>query len=131
MTERLKMEVEVVYSQYQNSLIFSQKDAECFSNPFFFQLLISQGGFKRLVARVEESELIEAEISSKEFISLQDTIRGVIDTAGKAATIKLAGFPVQFVHFPNGEIGVGIGKGKYLLEPDDTERLRTFCAKTM
>ncbi|AOT23330.1 hypothetical protein HOR27_gp224 [Escherichia phage ESCO5] len=130
MTERSKIAVETVYGNY-TSLTLVEKNVVGLDNSFYFQILIIQGGDKKLTARVETSEIIEATVTNKEFISLQDTIRNVIDEEGKAATIKLGGFPVQIVHFPNGEIGVGIGKGKYLLEQDDMERLRSFCAKLM
>lgn len=130
MTERSKIAVETVYGNY-TSLTLVEKNVVGLDNSFYFQILVIQGGNKKLTARVETSEIIETAITNKEFISLQDTIRNVIDEEGKAATIKLGGFPVQIVHFPNGEIGVGIGKGKYLLEQDDMERLRSFCAKLM
>ncbi|QPX72088.1 MAG: hypothetical protein M1M20_gp039 [Dompiswa phage TSP7_1] len=130
MTERSKIAVETVYGNY-TSLTLVEKNVVGLDNSFYFQILVIQGGDKKLTARVETSEIIEATVTNKEFISLQDTIRNVIDEEGKAATIKLGGFPVQIVHFPNGEIGVGIGKGKYLLEQDDMERLRSFCAKLM
>lgn len=131
MVERSKIAVETHYSTYQNSLILTQKGVELIDNSFFFQVLVSQGGSRRLTSRVEDSELTHTEVTTKEFILLQDTIRGVLDEAGKAATIKLGSFNVQIVHFPNGEIGVGIGKGKYLLEKTDAEVLRDFCAQTM
>lgn len=130
MTERSKISVETVYGNY-TSLTLVEKNVVGLDNSFYFQILVIQGGNKKLTARVETSEIIETTVTNKEFISLQDTIRNVIDEEGKAATIKLGGFPVQMVHFPNGEIGVGIGKGKYLLEQDDMERLRSFCAKLM
>lgn len=130
MTERSKIAVETVYGNY-TSLTLVEKNVVGLDNSFYFQILVIQGGNKKLTARVETSEIIETAVTNKEFISLQDTIRNVIDEEGKAATIKLGGFPVQIVHFPNGEIGVGIGKGKYLLEQDDMERLRSFCAKLM
>lgn len=131
MTERSKVSVETEYSEYLNSLILVEKDVIGLDNSFFFQILIGKGGHRKLFSRVEDSDLSEIEITDKEFISLQDNIRKVIDTAGNAVTIKLDTHSVQFVHFPNGEIGVGIGKGKYLLEKENAELLREFCAKTM
>lgn len=130
MTERSKIAVETVYGNF-TTLTLSEKNVVGLDNSFYFQVLVIQGGDKRLTARVEDSEITQTTITGREFISLQDNIRNVIDEAGKAATIKLGGFAIQIVHFPNGEIGVGVGKGKYLLEQDDMEKLRTFCAKTM
>ncbi len=128
---RAKITVETSYSREMNSLVLVEKDALPQNNPFFIQLLSVLGGNVRLTVRIDDGELTEQSVTKKEFILLQDTVRNILDTPGKAGVITLGGNRVQILHFENGEIGVGIGKGKYLLEQTDAALLREFCAKTM
>lgn len=130
-TSRSKISTETSYSREINSLVLVEKDVQLQDNSFFIQLLSLLGGNVRLSVRIDDSELIEQFVSKKEFTLLQDTIREILDTPSKAGIINLAGNKVQILHFENGEIGVGIGKGKYLLEEADAARLREFCVKIM
>lgn len=128
---RSKISTETSYSREMNSLILVEKDKQPQENSFFIQLLSLLGGNVRLSVRIDDSELIEQFVTKKEFTLLQDTIRNIIDTPGKAGIINLGGSRIQMLHFENGEIGVGIGKGKYLLEETDAALLREFCVKVM
>lgn len=128
---RSKIEVETNYSQEINSLVLVEKDTQPQDNSFFIQLSVTLGGAVRLVIRVEDSEIVEVSVSKKEFIILQDTLRNILDNPGKAGIINLGGNKIQILHFENGEIGFGIGQGKYLLEKTDATLLREFCVKSM
>lgn len=128
---RSKISTETSYSREMNSLVLVEKDKQPQENSFFIQLLSLLGGNVRLSVRIDDSELIEQFVTKKEFTLLQDTIRNIIDTPGKAGIINLGGSRIQMLHFENGEIGVGIGKGKYLLEETDAALLREFCVKVM
>lgn len=128
---RSKIEVETNYSQEINSLVLVEKDAQPQDNSFFIQLSTTLGGAVRLVIRVEDSEIKEVAVTKKEFIILQDTLRNILDNPGKAGIINLGGNKIQILHFDNGEIGFGIGQGKYLLEETDATLLREFCVKPM
>lgn len=128
---RSKISTETSYSREMNSLVLVEKDKQPQENSFFIQLLSLLGGNVRLSVRIDDSDLIEQFVTKKEFTLLQDTIRNIIDTPGKAGIINLGGSRIQMLHFENGEIGVGIGKGKYLLEETDAALLREFCVKVM
>lgn len=128
---RSKIEVETNYSQEINSLVLVEKDTQPQDNSFFIQLSVTLGGAVRLVIRVEDSEIVEVPVTKKEFIILQDTLRNILDNPGKAGIINLGGNKIQILHFENGEIGFGIGQGKYLLEKTDATLLREFCVKSM
>ena len=128
---RSKISTETSYSREMNSLVLVEKDKQPQENSFFIQLLSLLGGNVRLSVRIDDNELIEQFVTKKEFTLLQDTIRNIIDTPGKAGIINLGGSKIQMLHFENGEIGVGIGKGKYLLEETDAALLREFCVKVM
>lgn len=128
---RSKISTETSYSREMNSLVLVEKDKQPQENSFFIQLLSLLGGNVRLSVRIDDNELIEQFVTKKEFTLLQDTIRNIIDTPGKAGIINLGGSKIQMLHFENGEIGVGIGKGKYLLEETDATLLREFCVKVM
>ena len=128
---RSKIEVETNYSQEINSLVLVEKDTQPQDNSFFIQLSVTLGGAVRLVIRVEDSEIVEVSVTKKEFIVLQDTLRNILDNPGKAGIINLGGNKIQILHFDNGEIGFGIGQGKYLLEKTDATLLREFCVKSM
>lgn len=128
---RAKITVETSYSREMNSLVLVEKDALPQDNSFFIQLLSITGGAVRLSVRIEDSQFSEQTVTRKEFTILQDTLRNILDTPGKAGIINLGGNRIQFLHFENGEIGVGIGKGKYLLEETDASLLREFCVKVM
>ena len=58
MTERSKIAVETVYGNY-TSLTLVEKNVVGLDNSFYFQILVIQGGNKKLTARVETSEIIE------------------------------------------------------------------------
>lgn len=130
-TSRSKISTETSYSREMNSLVLVEKDALPQNNSFFIQLLSLLGGSVRLTVRIDDSEMVEQTVTKKEFTLLQDTVRNIIDNPGKAGVITLGGNKIQMLHFENGEIGVGIGKGKYLLEQTDAALLREFCAKSM
>lgn len=132
MTEsRSKIKVEVVTDNYINSLTLSEKDTLPQDNSFFIQLSYSSSGHFQLAVSVDKSEYSATTITKKEFNLLQDNIREILDTPGKAGIINLNGNKIQILHFNNGEIGWGIGKGKYLLESDDAALLKEFCVKLM
>lgn len=126
---RSKISTETSYSREMNSLILVEKDVPPHENSFFIQLLSTLGGSVRLTVRIDDGEIIEQGVTRKEFTILQDTLRDILDTPGKAGIINLGGNRIQVLHFENGEIGVGIGKGKYLLEETDASLLREFCVK--
>jgi hypothetical protein len=128
---RAKITVETSYSREMNSLVLVEKEALPQDNSFFIQLLSITGGAVRLSVRIDDSQFSEQTVTRKEFTLLQDTLRNILDTPGKAGIINLGGNKIQLLHFENGEIGVGIGKGKYLLEPTDAILLREFCVKVM
>lgn len=132
MTEtRSKISIETRYTREINRLILVEKDVPPHENSFFIQILHLFGGNVKLTVRIEDGEMIEQGVTRKEFTILQDTLRNILDTPGKAGIINLGGHKIQILHFENGEIGVGIGKGKYLLEPTDASLLREFCVKVM
>lgn len=126
---RAKITVETSYSREMNSLVLVEKEALPQDNSFFIQLLSITGGAVRLSVRIDDSQFSEQTVTRKEFTLLQDTLRNILDTPGKAGIINLGGNRIQVLHFENGEIGVGIGKGKYLLEETDASLLREFCVK--
>lgn len=128
---RAKISIETTYSREISSLIMVQKDVLPQNNPFFIQLSHILGGTIRLVVRIDDGDLGEHTVTKKEFTLLQDTLRNILDTPGKAGILNLGGNKIQVLHFENGEIGVGIGQGKYLLEETDANLLRDFCVKVM
>jgi len=129
--QRSKIQVETSYSREMNSLILVQKDVPPQDNSFFIQLLTLLSGTVRLTVRIEDGEMTETAVPKKEFAILQDTLRNILDTPGKAGIINLGGNKIQILHFENGEIGFGIGQGKYLLENNDATLLREFCVKLL
>ena len=128
---RSKISTETSYSREINSLVLVEKDALPQDNSFFIQILAMNGGNFRLTVRIDDGDIVEQGVTKKEFTSLQDTLTNILDTPGKAGIITLGGSKVQILHFDNGEIGVGIGRGKYLLEETDAALLREFCVKVM
>lgn len=128
---RCKILVETFYSRETNRLELTKKDVEPQDNTFFIQILCLFGGYNRLTVRVENKEISETTITKRELMLLQDTIRDVLDNPGKAKVINLGGEKIQILHFESGEIGFGIGLGKYLLEETDATLLREFCVKVM
>lgn len=128
---RSKISIETSYSREINSLILVEKDVPPQDNSFFIQILAMLGGTYSFLIRIDEAELDGQGVSKKEFTTLQDNIREILDTPGKATIITLGGNKIQILHFENGEIGFGIGKGKYLLEESDANLLREFCVKVM
>ena len=123
--------VETTYSYEVNSLTLVQKDSPPHENPFYIQIVKFTGGDIRLQIRVEDSPMSETVISKKEFLLLQDTIRGILETPGGARIVNMAGNKIQILHFENSEIGFGIGKGKYLLQQNEAELLREFCLRVI
>ncbi len=128
---RSKISIETSYSREINSLILVEKDVPPQDNSFFIQILAMLGGTYSFLIRIDEAELDGQGVSKKEFTTLQDNIREILDTPGRATIITLGGNKIQILHFENGEIGFGIGKGKYLLEESDATLLREFCVKVM
>lgn len=130
-TTRPKLGVEVMFSKEMNRLTLIQKDVPPQENSFFIQLLSITDGVVRLTVRINDAELTEIEVTRKEFTTLRDTIRQILEIPGKAGIVTLSGNKIQILHFENGEIGFGIGKGKYQLEKDDATLLHEYCAKVM
>lgn len=109
------------------SLILVKKDASFHENPFFIQIVDLSPHIAQIAVRVDDGEYVSQEITRKDLDTLLIAIRDVLTNIGTVSVIDLCDNKVHILHFENGEIGVGIGKGKYVLEKDSAEVILTFC----
>ena len=128
---RSRLAVETSYGEFITYLKLTQKNVEPHENPFFIHIIQYKGGLVRLTVRVADGEINEQLIPAKDLAALKESIRQVLVEPGSAKAITMLTDTVQILHFENGEVGVGVGRGKYLVEETDKALLKEFCETHM
>jgi len=125
------VDVKTFEDDYYLKLELSEKVQLPHLNNFFIEILRHKNKmttFSIFTSREDEG-LFDAVLSLKDLRKLQDDILDVIDTVGMGKRLVLGTKYIDLVHFRNDEIGLASGKNKFLLQKNETNKLRAFAAK--
>lgn len=128
---RSRIAVSTSYSKETSRITLTQKNVPAHENSFYIQVVQYSGGLVRISLRIEDGEIIEQLISESDLNTLKENLLATIEVKGMVRILTILGNKIQTVHFENDEIGIGIGKGKYLLEETDKALLKEFCLQSL
>lgn len=124
--EKLKADISAIHRKEWKKLILSQQDVLPHENRFFIQILEIPDSSVKVQISVERSEWVSLEMEKEMLSEIKKSILDMLNNPDTGCVIYIAEHKVEFVHFDNGVVGLGIGKGKYLLTEDKIEQLKSF-----